>query len=150
SPQPYGQPTIPAFEFDVQSPKVDIAELDRLLNPHYRPAPFFGISGGDPAAQFFANLSAGGVVEAAVLSYGDSAMNNFKGSMIFHDRTLDVNNFSGEFAGGTQNGHAAITFATGIPVFNIETGFSGVDLSQLTRAANTWSGTFSGRIGGVL
>ncbi len=146
-----GTGNFPAIEFDCRASQISLAELDRALNPRYRARPFFGL-GKSPSAgsNFFAGLVAQGTVAASSFNIRGSVIRNFKASIGFHDKTLEVKTFSGEFSGGTQIGKAAIRFGLGAPDFSLESRFTNVDLTQLTKDSASWSGFFSGKLGGQL
>src|SRR5262249_1897092 len=59
-------------------------------------------------------------------------------------------NFSGEFAGAFQSGSATIRFGASPPGFNIQSRFSNLDLSLLTKGSLAWSNFFSGKVSGTL
>ena len=142
---------LPRIEFDLQVPNIDLGDLDRLLNPRYRPGSFFRFQGSqEKDISFFATLAARGTIEAGLVSYRTSAISNVKASLNFHDRTLEIRSFVGEFAGGTQSGEATIQFGQGTRLFRIQSRFTNVDLNQLTKPSPSWSGYFSGKLSGKL
>jgi AsmA-like protein len=141
----------PAIEFDCRASRISLAELDRALNPRYRARPLFGLGkSSDSGPSFFSGLVAQGTLTASSFQVRSGVIRNFKASIEYHDKTLELNNFSGEFSGGTQNGKAAIRFGLGAPDFSLESRFSNVDLAQLTKESPAWSGFFSGKLGGQL
>ena len=141
----------PLIEFDFHSSELELAELDRLLDPRNRSGSFLGINwGGARGPNFFNGISAKGTLDAAALRYRRMAIGNFKAALEFRDRTLEVKSFSGEFAGGSQNGKATVRFGMGAPEFDLESRFANLDVNQLTRESAAWSGIFSGKLSGVL
>ena len=141
----------PLIEFDLHASEIDLAELDRLLDPRNRSGSFLGINwGGARAPNFFTGIAAKGTLDTAAFSYHRMAIGNFKAALEFRDRTLEVKTFSGEFAGGSQYGKATVRFGMGAPEFELESRFTNLDTSQLTRDSAAWSGIFAGKLSGVL
>ena len=140
----------PAIEFDCRASEIELAELDRLLNPRYRSQPLFGFGGARPGSKFFADFNASGKIEAPAFRYRGAEIKNWKAALDYHDRTLTMKSFSGELAGGIATGNATVRFALGAPAFNIESRLTNLDLALLTKQSQAWSGRFSGRIGGNL
>ncbi len=140
-----------AADLDLQSPGVDIADLEKLLNPGYRPTPFFRFgAGANRRSTFLTTFAAQGTIRTDVLSYAENAIRNFKGSIDFRNGLLTVKTFSGDFAGGTQKGSATVKFSSDSPAFAIQSRFANIDLNQLTRVSPSWSGFFTGKISGAL
>ncbi len=152
-PQPGGSASagyFPKIEFDCRAGEIDLASLDRLMNPRYRARSFFRFGNGAPGSAFFSNLEARGVLQAASFSYRGSAIKDLKAAIEYHDRALEIKSFSGEFAGGAQNGKASIQLGPGARGFSIQGRFSNLDLNQLTRQSASWGGFFSGKLSGNL
>lgn len=137
-------------EFECRTENITLSALDRLLNPRYRSRSFFRLGSAGPASTFFSNLQARGVLRAASFSYGGHALKDLNASIDYHDRTLEVPAFSGEFAGGTEIGTAVIRFGPGPPAFRLDTRFSKIDLGLVTQETERWAGYFAGTVSGTL
>ncbi|MEE8177732.1 MAG: AsmA-like C-terminal region-containing protein, partial [Acidobacteriota bacterium] len=140
-----------AGEASGQVSGIDLAELDRLLNPRHRPGTFFGFGrGSNRSSPFFDGLAARGTLHAGWVGLGGTGIENFEAAVDFRDRLLTIEHFRGEFAGGTQSGSATIRFDSDSPAFHLESRYAKLDLEQLTEASAGWGGFFSGKLNGNL
>ena len=149
----------PAIEFDLDSPAIDLQALASALNPLPEARSFFGFGRKEPSpltavdqklAALLDTVQAGGALHAALVQFHGMALENVKTSLRYHDRRLEILEFSAEHAGGTEQGTAALSFAPQPVAFSFDSRFANVDAEELTRSSERWRGTVAGKLTGVI
>jgi hypothetical protein len=142
---------VSSVEFDLTTPNVDVGELASLFGMKPEPRTFAWFRGDEQQVSAFPNLPpVRGALNAASIRYRGFEWRNVTASLQWHDRQLEIADFAGEFAGGTQRGTATVFFQPGPPAFTLETRYSNLDLETLTEGAPAWRDFFSGRLSGEL
>ncbi|MBI3894595.1 MAG: AsmA family protein [Acidobacteria bacterium] len=138
-------------EFNGHSNEFDLEELGRLLNPYDRNEPFFWRQQHpDLNLPLLTAVIAHGKLQADRFRYRGIEVKNLDATMTFQDRILEIENFTGEFAGGVHAGKGTIRLEPEVPSFVLETRYADLDLNQLTQFFPPWNGLLSGNVDGVL
>ena len=149
----------PAVEFELEAPRIDIAELAALFAPPPPEESFFGFGKDEaPAAtpldaqlgSILESLQVRGILRADSLRYRGIALEDVKASVYLHDRQMEIPDFSAQHAGGTEQGTAALYFAQGPFTFTLDSRYANLDIERLTESSEQWRGAVSGNLSGVL
>ncbi len=142
---------ISTITFRLEAPEVDIRGLSGLLPSPPQPSLFSWFAGEQSPFPSLAGWpTVRGTLETPSVRYGGLEWKDVAASISLHDQQVNISGFSGTLAGGTQQGSATISLATGTPAFALESRYANLDLDKLTEESAQWKGLFAGKLSGDL
>lgn len=154
----------PSWKFDLHADRLSAADLDHWIGPRARPGWLErllpALLGGSPSAvppasDLLRQLNALGTLRVDEFAVEKIRVKDLLASVAVHGLSLDVDDASGQWAGGTLHGHLSADFAPS-PRYEIAVRFERVNLAALPfadgvtqRAAGLASGTLRLTASGV-
>lgn len=150
----------PRWEFSLAADRLDVADLDRWLNPRWRQSllerivPFAGSrsDSAEAAEKAREDLRARGNLAVDHLVLAPVVLRRLRARAELQGRTpgeLRLADAQAQFYGGTVRGSLRAEI-TSRPVYRVETQFERVDLAALAAATRTLAGRFAGTASGRL
>jgi hypothetical protein len=141
------------WEFELAADQLDVAELDRWLNPQRNPsllARMLSARSSQPAPQdWLAGLRGRGRLEVGKLLLAPLAVERLRGSIELDGRSVQLTDAQAGFYGGTVRGSMTASIGSQ-PIYRAGMRFDHVDLAQMAAVSPVLRGRFSGTAVGEL
>ncbi|MBI3935269.1 MAG: AsmA family protein [Acidobacteria bacterium] len=151
--------SFPAVEFTVESRAIDIADLAAAFSPPPTEDSFFRFNETETLAltpmdarlgSILDSLEVRGEWRAGAVRYRGVELENVAAAVYFHDRQMEIPEFSAEHAGGTAQGDAKLFFGGDQFRFHVDSRYAKLDLERLTESLDQWKGVIAGNVSGEL
>lgn len=120
--------------FNLTSPKLDLDELNRVLNPRFHPQPWYRFIVGSTPTTGLRRLQAEGTLATPKLVIKSAVVNRVSCAVRFEGGNLWLKDVAGDLYGGKHKGQWTADFSGNAPVYEGRGTIAGVDVAQLSAA----------------
>jgi hypothetical protein len=140
-----------AWEFALSADRLDAADFDRWLNPHWQEGPLARVlpflASSAPSGKFPSGLHAQGSLAVEEVVLAPLVLRGLHAEAGLDGRRLDLSKAEAQFYGGSVLGSLTADFTNG-PSYRVDVKFDRVNLTALSDATATLKDRFAGSASG--